>query len=104
MEESHDSNFRAIHRSHPFDAIMMTKEGAFSWPSLSNVVAPPMFTIATPKAVEKPQKRKYGQIEYNYQPFYVESCLVQLCEGERWLDTVQRCHYYAEEAQSYSHS
>jgi hypothetical protein len=102
MDECIGSDYRAgFYRSDPsqtYDRFVTTiaRNGRYALVP-SNVVLSPPFTMTPAKAVQRTSKRKHENT-VNYQPSYVESCLVQLCRGKRWMEVVHRCHYYPEEA------
>jgi len=95
MDECIGSDYRAgFYRSDP-SLTTIARNGRYSLVP-SNVVLSPPFTMTPARAVQRTSKRKHENI-VNYQPSYVESCLVQLCRGKRWMEVVHRCRYYPEE-------
>jgi len=45
--------------------------------------------------IQKPTKRKH--VSAVIVPSYVETCLVQLCRGQKWQEVIRRCQCYPEE-------
>ncbi len=54
--------------------------------------------VATSNKIGNAHSKRKHECIANCQSSYVESCLLRLCRGHRWMDAVNRCRYYPEEA------
>lgn len=64
--------------------------------NVSDIGIPNPFLMTSAVVKKAGSKRKHDHMA-DFKPSYVESCLVQLCRGKRWLDVVHRCRYFPEE-------
>lgn len=61
----------------------------------STMSSPPS-TKNSARFIRKPTKRKQERVVIV--PSYVESCLLELCRGQRWEEVIRRCQWYPDEA------
>ena len=64
--------------------------------NVSDIGIPNPFLMTSAVVEKAGSKRKHCHMA-DFKPSYVESCLVQLCRGKRWLDVIHRCRYFPEE-------